>query len=131
MRRKRGVVPSITEHKEGTSKPMNAAAKAIAEAALVAVGTADPTITPDRVRSALDALDGRQAAAANESTVDRIVSPAVAAQEMGLSKRTLIQYARRGIIKAAFGGAKGTRAVGYWQSSLRSAKERMERAAAK
>lgn len=110
---------------------MNAAARAIAEAALAAVVSADPTITPDRVRSALDVLDGRPAATANESPVDRIVSPTEAAQEMGLSKRTLNQYARRGIIKAAFGGAKGTRAIGYWLSSLRSANERMKRASAK
>lgn len=101
---------------------MNAAARAIAEAALAAVVTADPTVTPERVKNALAALDGVTAAdigLARSEPPPRILAPEVVAELMHVSTRSLRTYARRGDIRRAHIGGKNQRAHGYWEDSVR------------
>lgn len=111
---------------------MTAAARAIAEAALAAVVTADPTVTPERVKNALAALDGVTAAdmgLARSEPIPRVLSAETVAELMNVSTRSLRTYARKGLIRRA-SFKDGTRANGFWESSVRDFLRKREEAVA-
>lgn len=75
--------------------------------------------TEEQRAAALAALQGRTAAGlADDTPIDRILSPEAVAELMNTTTRSLRTYARRGEIKRAYlGGDK--RSWGYWESSVR------------
>lgn len=93
--------------------------------ALVAMAKADATTTRTEIDALRNFLRGASGEAwARSEPLDRVISPKAAAEILGVSRRSLQMYARRGIIRPVRLGAQGARAVGYSESSLRAALER-------
>ena len=94
-------------------------------AAIVGVARADATATRLEVDALRNFLRGAIGEAwTKQEPLDRVIPPKAAAEILGVSRRSLQMYARRGIIHPVRLGAQGARAVGYSESSLRAALER-------
>lgn len=90
--------------------------------ALVAMMGVDPSISKPQADAALAILSGESAAGlTNPEPIDRALSREAVAQLLGVSKRTVTQYARCGVIRPLRFGAGGKRAVGYSEMSVRAA----------
>lgn len=97
---------------------MTSATKAIIDAAV----RADPTVSREQARAAMSALNGEGAAVyANAEPMDRALSRSTVAELLGVSKRTVTIYAKRGVIRACRFGRDGRRAAGYSEQSVREA----------
>ncbi len=80
----------------------------------------DPTVTPEQMRAAFDALGGKSVISfINPAPIDRVIPRSVAAQLLGVTERTVTAYAKRGKIRAVKNGAGGKRATGYSETSIR------------
>ena len=92
------------------------------EKAIGALLACDPSITQEQIRSAIATLSGKASDALTDPTpIDRALPRDAVAKILGVSKRTVTLYARRGIIKACRFGKDGKRAVGYSEKSIREA----------
>ena len=86
--------------------------------AITAIAKADPSITPEQLREALDVLAGKTTGGAVQP-VARAVRPKQAAEALGVCPRTLRRYATAGLIQPIYrtAGAK-RRAVAYTADSI-------------
>jgi len=90
------------------------------KSAIEAVLRCDPSITEGQRRAALDALTGQTAAAiADRAPIDRVLKRETVAEILGVSRRTVSEYARRGLIKSVRNGEHGKRANGFSERSVR------------
>ncbi len=95
------------------------------KAAVLAIVRADPSITREQAKAAMDALEGRTAAGvAVDAPTDRALTRRQVAEIMGVDRATVSRYARMGLIKAFRFGAKGKLASGYSAESVRELLER-------
>lgn len=82
----------------------------------------DPTITDDVRTEVLHLIDGKATPGLTDtSPIDRTLTRDEVASIMGIGKRTVCYYAKRGIIRPLRHGAMGKRAVGYSEQSVRAA----------
>ena len=95
------------------------------KAAVAALLDADPSITKEQAKAALDALAGRTASGlAVDAPTDRALTRRQAAEILGVKPHTVSDYARKGLIKAFRFGEKGLLASGYSAESVRALLER-------
>ena len=95
------------------------------KAAVLAIVRADPSITREQAKAAMDALEGRTAAGlAVDAPTDRALTRKQVAEMLGVKPATVTAYARKGIVKAFRFGAKGKLASGYSAESVRRLLER-------
>jgi len=92
--------------------------------AIKAILAADPTISQEEVKAALEVLSGRS----NESdNGDRVLSRAEVAAIMGKSVKAVDVYGRRGIIRRVYltgGGSQRVQSQGYSRNSVLEAMKR-------
>lgn len=92
------------------------------EKAVGALLACDPSITQEQIRSAIATLSGKASDALTDPTpIDRALPRDAVAKILGVSRRTVTLYARRGIIRACRFGEGGKRACGYSERSVREA----------
>ena len=86
--------------------------------AITAICKADPSITADQLRDALDVLAGKNQGGAVQA-IARAVRPKQAAEALGVCSRTLRRYATAGLLVPVYrsAGAK-RRAVAYTAESI-------------
>lgn len=82
----------------------------------------DPTVGQDVRTEVLRIIDGKATPGlADDRPMDRALTRDDVAKLMGVKPRTVTYYARRGIIRPLRYGAKGVRASGYSEQSVRAA----------
>ncbi len=87
--------------------------------AVRAICAADPTINAAQLKAALAELDGEGTREMLQGEPPpRSYSPAQVAALLGRSRRTVTQYARRGLLKPIYSGEKGKRAQAYTGESV-------------
>lgn len=83
---------------------------------------ADPTVTQEVREEVLHLLDGKaNAGLIDHRPMDRALTRDEVCKLMGVRPRTVTYYARRGLIRPLRYGAKGVRAMGYSEQSVRAA----------
>ncbi len=95
--------------------------------AVEALLNADPSVTREQAKAAIDALEGRgsESGGGVAQDRDRVMSRSEVAKMLNCSPKTVSRYAERGIIKPIRLGAKGIRASnGYSAKSVEAALER-------
>ena len=83
------------------------------ETAVRAICAADPTLTPEQIDAAITALTNKP-----KQTAPRAYSAKEAAGLLGVSRRTVRAYARRGLLTPIRAGSKGARAHAYTGASV-------------
>lgn len=82
----------------------------------------DPTVEQDVRTEVLRIIEGKATPGlADTSPMDRALTREDVAKLMGVKPRTVTYYARRGLIRPLRYGAKGVRAMGYSEQSVRAA----------
>ena len=70
------------------------------ESAIRAIAATDPSITPEQLKAGLDALSGKTATGLMCSApIDRVLSPKQVAEILGCTRKTVLAYARRKLIR--------------------------------
>jgi len=90
------------------------------ETALRAILESDPSTTPEQIKAAINAANGKAAPAiTDERPVDTIIKPADVAKLMKTSTRNVSRYGRLGYLRRVkIPGA--SRALGYSADSVRA-----------
>lgn len=86
--------------------------------AVRAICSADPSITAAQLKTALAELSGEGVREMRGEPPPRSFSPAQVAALLGRSRRTVTQYARRGLLTPIYSGATGRRAQAYTGESV-------------
>lgn len=87
------------------------------ETAVKAIVAADPSITAEMTKAALAALRGETAAAVTDQTpIDRALTPKQVAGILGVSRKTVTKYGRKGLIQG-IGSKDGRGAIRYYAAS--------------
>ncbi len=79
---------------------------------------ADPTINAAQTKGALAELNGEGTREMQGETPSRIFSREQVATLMGVNRKTVTDYARRGLLVPVYSGAGGLRAQGYTGESV-------------
>lgn len=81
---------------------------------------ADPTFTPERTKAVIAAANGEGTweVMTNSEPPPRSYSPAQVAALLGVSRRTVGAYCRRGLLVPIYSGATGKRAQSYTGDSV-------------
>ncbi len=88
------------------------------EDAIRAICATDPTITHTQIKAALAELSGNGLREMRGEPPPRAYTVAQTSALTGKSRRTLCDYARRGLLTPIYSGAKGARAQGYTGESV-------------
>lgn len=83
------------------------------ENAVRAICATDPTLTPEQIDAAINALSIKP-----KHTAPRAYSAKETADLLGVSRRTIRAYARRGLLIPIRAGSKGARAHAYTGASV-------------
>ena len=86
--------------------------------AIKAICAADPSINAALVKAALAELDGEGIREMQGEPPPRSFSPAQVAALLGVSRRTVGTYCRRGLLRPIYSGATGKRAQRYSGESV-------------
>lgn len=86
--------------------------------AVRAVLALDPSITAVQVKAALAELDGEGVREVTGETPPRSYSPEQVSQLLGVSRKLVSQYARRGLLVPIYTGKQGKRARRYTGASV-------------
>ena len=86
--------------------------------AIEAICAADPSINAAQVKAALAELDGEGIREMQGEPPPRSFSPAQVAALLGVSRRTVGTYCRRGLLRPISSGATGKRAQRYSGESV-------------
>ena len=86
--------------------------------AVKAICAADPSINAGQLKAALAELDGEGVREMRGEPPPRAFSVAQVAELTGKSRRTISQYARRGLLTPIYSGATGKRAQAYTGESV-------------
>lgn len=90
--------------------------------AVLAILSADPSITDAQRKSAIEALEGKSICGiVRDEPLDQSLTRDQVAKILSCSKKTVSNYAKSGIIRRFRLGAKQTRATGYSANSVREA----------
>ena len=87
---------------------------------LVAIFKGDPTITTEQIDAALLALNSNPATGDGTPDPGRVLRPKEVAARLGVSRKTLWQYAQRGLLDSVYAAAKPNRRLGYTEASVRA-----------
>ena len=88
------------------------------EIALRAICAADPSVTGTQIKAALAELDGDGIRELKGETPHRSFSREQVAVLMGVKRKTITGYAKRGLLIPSYSGASGKRAQGYTGESV-------------
>ena len=88
------------------------------KSAVMAICGADPTINAAQVKAALAELDGEGIREMQGEPPPRSYSPAQVAALLGVSRRTVGAYRRRGLLVPIYSGAQSKRATRYTGASV-------------
>ena len=86
--------------------------------AVKAICAADPSITSAQVKAAIAELSGKGTQELNGEPPPRAYTPAQVAKLLSKSRRTIVAYARRGLLTPIYSGETGARAQGYTGESV-------------
>lgn len=86
--------------------------------AVRAICATDPSITAVQVKAALAELDGEGVREVTGETPPRSYSPEQVAALLGVSRKLVSQYARRGLLVPIYTGKQGKRARRYTGASV-------------
>lgn len=86
--------------------------------AIKAICCGDPSINAAQVKAALAELDGEGIREMQGEPPPRSYSPAQVAALLGVSRRTVGAYCRRGLLRPIYSGATGKRAQSYTGESV-------------
>ncbi len=85
----------------------------------------DPSVRRAQVRAVVEVLTGDTAKPFRDPRpLDGVITRQTVADLLGVSPRTVANYVARGILEPVRLGAKGARALGYSESSVRAALQR-------
>lgn len=93
------------------------ALKTILEA-VRAIGATDPSISADQLKEALFVLDGKGVRAVTGTPPPRSYSGTQVAALMGVSRKCVTNYAKRGLLVPIYSGAQSKRAMRYSGESV-------------
>ena len=88
------------------------------KSAVMAICAADPSINAAQVKAALAELDGEGVREMQGEPPPRSYSPAQVAALLGVSRRTVGAYRRRGLLTPLYTGANGKRTRAYSGASV-------------
>ena len=86
------------------------------KAIILAAAKADETITPEQIANAITALKGD--ASVGEKPPSRVVRPREVAKRLGVSRKTLCSYGKRGLLASVYAPDKPSRRLGYTEESV-------------
>lgn len=86
--------------------------------AVRAICATDPSITADQLKAALIELDGEGVRAVTGTPPPRSYSGAQVAALLGVSRKCVTNYARRGLLVPIYSGAQSKRATRYTGASV-------------
>lgn len=90
------------------------------KAVLVALCKGDPTITTEQQEAALLALESSTAAGDGAPDPGRVLRPKEVAARLGVSRKTLCAYGKRGLLASVYAADKTNRRLGYTEASVRA-----------
>ena len=94
---------------------------ATTKAVLLAVFKGDTTITTAQQEAALLALNSNPAAtAAAAADPGRVCRPKEVAARLGVSRKTLCAYGKRGLLASVYAADRPNRRIGYTEASVRA-----------
>ena len=88
--------------------------------AVAAVVATDPTVSADQLRAALAELDGEGVREVTGTPPPRAYTPAQVAALLGVSRKCVTAYAKRGLLVPIYSGAQSKRATRYTGASVAS-----------
>ena len=86
--------------------------------AVRAICAADPSVNAAQVKAALAELDGEGIRELKGETPSRSFSREQVAALLGVNRRTVTNYAKRGLLVPIYSGASGKRAQSYMGTSV-------------
>ena len=86
--------------------------------AVRAILALDPSVTAVQVRAALAELDGEGVREVTGETPPRSYSPEQVSQLLGVSRKCITNYARRGLLVPIYSGEQSKRATRYTGASV-------------
>ena len=107
----------MTERGAATTPTMTANTKAV----FLAVCKGDPTITTEQQEAALLALESNHTATGDAAPdPGRVLRPKEVAARLGVSRKTLCAYGKRGLLDSVYAADKPNRRLGYTEASVRA-----------
>ena len=86
--------------------------------AFTAICHTDPSITEEQIKAALAALDGEKGGMQASEPLRRACTREQVATLMGVTRKTVTGYAKRGLLVPLYTGAGGKRAQAYTGESV-------------
>lgn len=87
---------------------------------LAAIFKGDPTITTEQQEAALLALNTNPAAGDGAPDPGRVLRPKEVAERLGICRKTLCDYGKRGLLVSVYAADKKSRRLGYTEASVRA-----------
>lgn len=87
---------------------------------LVAIFKGDNTITTEQQEAALLALNTNPATGDGAPDPGRVLRPKEVAARLGVSRKTLCSYGKRGLLDSVYAADKTSRRLGYTEASVRA-----------
>lgn len=90
------------------------------KAVTVALWKGDPTITAEQQEAAFLALESSPASGGGTPDPGRVLRPKEVAARLGVSRKTLCAYGKRGLLDSVYAADKTSRRLGYTEASVRA-----------